>query len=215
MIKLLIADDQTIFRESLKIFIEQSNEITVIGCAANGQEAFDLCQKLKPEIVLMDVMMPDCDGIEGTKLIKTSCENIKVIILTALRNEESIAKALKHGADGYVLKNVKPDDLILAIKSAARGFKIIHEHVFDSIKKQFNNNCTCSEQDYNIGNLKLTDRDITLIKLISSGYSNMEIAQKLYLSEGSVKNAITGVLKKLNLQNRIELAVFAVKSGIV
>ena len=125
MIKVLIVDDQIILRESLKFIIEQDTDINVVGLAGNGAEAFSLCGKLKPDVVLMDIMMPDCDGVEGTRLIKSKYESIKVIILTTFNDEKNVSRAIKSGADGYVLKDISPEQLILAIKSVFNGFSIM------------------------------------------------------------------------------------------
>ncbi|MCX7708591.1 MAG: response regulator transcription factor [Clostridia bacterium] len=215
MIKVVIADDQVILRESLKFIVEQDPEIEVVGCAGNGREALKQCDQLIPNIVLMDIMMPGCDGVEGTRLIKEKYSSIKVLILTTFNDDENISKALKNGADGYILKDIKPEELILAIKSVARGLGIIHKNAMSSVVKQFNSNQeTGTQKDLNI-NVELTEREIGIIKLIVDGNNNKEIASELFLTEGSVKNIITGILAKLKLKDRTQLAVFAVKNNLV
>lgn len=213
MIKVLIVDDQLIFRESLKFTLEQDNEIEVVDCAGDGKEAFASCEKYHPDVVLMDIVMPECDGIEGLQQIKSKYEDIKVIMLTTFSDSHRITRAIRFGADGYVLKDINLDDLVLAIKSTARGLKVLHQDSFDMVKKQLDCSGQLEPEDY-IAKFKLTDRDIFLIQQIASGNSNKEIAQKLFLSEGSVRNSITALLKKLSLIYRVELAVFAVKSGL-
>lgn len=215
MIKVVIADDQVILRESLKFIIEQDSDIQVAGCAGNGREALQLCDRLLPNIVLMDIMMPGCDGVEGTRLIKEQYNSIKVLILTTFNDDENIAKALKNGADGYVLKDIKPDELILAVKSVAKGMSIIHKTAMDSMVKQFNTGNVSRKSKEATPAIDLTEREISIIKLIVDGNNNREIASGLFLTEGSVKNIITGILAKLNLKDRTQLAVFAVKSNLV
>src|SRR5690554_2342466 len=127
MIKVLIVDDQIILRESLKFIIEQDKDINVIGLAGNGKEAFSLCEQLNPDVVLMDIMMPKCDGVEGTRLIKSKYKEIKVIILTTFNDEGNVTRAIKNGADGYVLKDISPDQLILTVKSVFKGYSIMHQ----------------------------------------------------------------------------------------
>jgi DNA-binding NarL/FixJ family response regulator len=215
MIRVVIADDQVILRDSLKFIIEQDSEINVLGCVGNGREAHELCGRQQTDLVLMDIIMPVCDGIEGTRLIKSSYGNVKVLILTTFNDEENIANALKNGADGYVLKDVRPEELILAIKSVASGLGIIHRDAFNTVVKQFStsseNNAVkaCSVQ------VDLTEREKDIIRLIVDGKDNKEIASTLFIAEGSVKNVITGILSKLKLKDRTQLAVFAIKNNLV
>lgn len=214
MIKVMLVDDQSILRQSLKFIIEQDKNIQVVGSAANGEDAFKLCAELLPDVVLMDIMMPVCDGVEGTKLIKSTYPSIKVLILTTFDSDENVTKALKNGAAGYILKDLDPDDLILAIKSVAKGMSIMHQGVFDSVVKRVN------EEDGKIVEkpetaVHITDREESVIKLIVDGKSNKEIAATLFITEGSVKNVVTGILEKLGLKDRTQLAVYAVKNHLI
>lgn len=216
MIKVLIVDDQVILRESLKFIVEQDAEINVVGLAGNGKEALDLCKELVPDVVLMDIMMPICNGVEGTKLIKSQFRSIRVIILTTFNDDENISMAIKNGADGYVLKDIKPDELILAVKSVAKGFSIMHHTAMDTVAKQidYESDATHHRQELKL-DVNLTERELSIIELIVDGKSNKEIAAKIFITEGSVKNIITNILEKLNLKDRTQLAVFAVKNNIV
>ncbi|TYQ15232.1 UNVERIFIED_CONTAM: LuxR family two component transcriptional regulator [Acetivibrio alkalicellulosi] len=215
MINVLLVDDQVILRESLKFIIEQDEDINVIGLAGNGNEALKLCEKLKPDVVLMDIMMPECNGVEGTKLIKSKFNTIKVIILTTFNDEENISKALKNGADGYVLKDLSPDELIMAVKSVSKGFSIMHHSALNTLtcKKEASQSSkpTVSPKI----DVNLTDRELTIISLIVDGKSNKEIAETMFITEGTVKNTISHILDKLSLKDRTQLAVFAVKNNIV
>ena len=216
MIKVLIIDDQVILRESLKFIVEQDPDIEVVGLGGNGKEALDLCSVLVPDVVLMDIMMPVCNGVEGTKLIKSQFRSIRVIILTTFNDEENISKAIKNGADGYVLKDIKPDELVLAIKSVAKGFSIMHHTTMDTFTRQIDHDTegTHHKQEPK-PDINLTDRELSIINLIVDGKSNKEIAANIFITEGSVKNIITNILEKLSLKDRTQLAVFAVKNNIV
>ncbi|MCX7922805.1 MAG: response regulator transcription factor [Clostridia bacterium] len=217
MLKIVIVDDQVIFRESLKFIVEQDSEMKVMGCGGNGKEALRLCDQYRPDLVLMDIMMPEYNGVEGTRLIKEKYKDIKIVILTTFNDEENVSQALKYGADGYILKDIKPEELILTIKGVASGLNIIHKSTFDNVVKQFNETepTAASVGTENSVIAEFTEREIEMIRLIAAGKSNKEIAAKLFLTEGSVKNIITTMLRKLNLEDRIQLVVLAVKMGLV
>ncbi|MCX7920734.1 MAG: response regulator transcription factor [Clostridia bacterium] len=209
MIKVLIVDDQIILSESIKFRMNIDSEIEVVACASNGKEAIELCNKFLPDVVLMDIAMPICDGIEATKQIKAKHSSTRVIILTVFVDEENILKAMKNGADGYVLKDVGPEELIGVIKNTSKGLRVIHQDVFDTI---LNQNLQLKNSD--IISL-LCERDLEVIKMIVQGKSTREIAAGVYLSEGRVKNIISEILIKLGCKDRVQLAVFAVKNGLI
>ncbi|HEX3047577.1 MAG TPA: response regulator transcription factor, partial [Bacillota bacterium] len=142
MIKVLIVDHQLIFRESLKIVIERDQEIQVIGSCGDGREAYEFCGRQMPDIVLMDITMPKCDGIEGTRLIKRKYPDTKILILTIFNEDTRVAEALRYGADGYVLKDISPDNFILAIKSVAQGLVVIQKQVMNKITTQLEGTTT-------------------------------------------------------------------------
>lgn len=215
MLRVIIADDQAIIRDGIKLIIEQDSEIKVVGSAVNGREAFELCSSLLPDLVLMDMVMPFHDGIEGTKLIKEKYKQVKVVILTTYVEEEKISDALQNGADGYVFKDMESDELILSIKSIAKGLKVMHENAYCAVLKQMSNSYNINNNQENIMNYNLTERELEIIKLIVYGKSYKEVSSSLFLSEGSVRNAVSAILTKLNLKDRIQLAVFAVKNNIV
>jgi DNA-binding NarL/FixJ family response regulator len=144
MIKVLIVDDVASYRDSLSINIQKDGDIKVVGCASNGIEAIEKCRSILPDIVLMDIRMPVCDGIEGTKLIKAYNGNIKVLILSVYKDDENIVKALENGADGYLLKGNEPECIISTIKNTIQGLNTFGPSIFESLKKKFNLN---KEQD--------------------------------------------------------------------
>ncbi|MDQ2085414.1 response regulator transcription factor [Herbivorax sp. ANBcel31] len=217
MIKVIIVDDQIILRESLKFIIEQDSDIEVVGLAGNGKEALSVCEQLSPDVVLMDIMMPQCDGVEGTELIKSKYDKIKVIILTTFNDEENVSKAIKNGADGYVLKDISPDELILAVKSVFRGFSIMHHSTLSTFagNKEKSNKKNKKSVKTNGTNVRLSKKELKILNLIVDGKNNKEIAKEMFITEGTVKNAISQMLDKLDLKDRTQLAVFAVKNNIL
>ncbi len=215
MIKVLIADDQNMLTGSLKSIIEQDREIQVVGLASNGMEASKLCDSLSPDVVLMDIKTTDNGGVEGTKLIKSKYNRIKVLIWTMLEDEQNIYRVLGNGADGYILKNAAPGELVQAIKSVYGGFSIISERVFQVIRNQLTANKGKIPPSLQSLGFDLREDEKKLMGLIAEGKSNKQIAGELFLSEGRVKNIITELLGKLNVKNRYELLSFAYKNNLI
>lgn len=208
MINVIIADDIQILRAGLKAVLSHDNDIKVAGEASNGKEAYELCVRLRPDVVLMDMRMPDYDGGYGTRKIKDNFPNIKVLVLTTFDDKETVDKAISSGADGYILKEMDNDKIINSIKVVAGGINVFCDNVFQSIKKE-----VVVQQDAK--NYDLTEREINFLKLICDGCDNKEIAAELYLAEGTVRNGISRLLEKLKLKDRTQLAVFAIKNNIV
>ncbi len=205
-INILITDDDKIVRDSMKIILSMDKDINVLGTSSNGDEAFEFCRHNNVDIVLMDIRMPICDGVLGTKKIKEAFPNTKIIILTTFNDDEYIVQALKNGASGYLLKNISPDKIIENIKIVHSGNMIIHSDVATKIGELLN-----VEDKRSYSNLK--DNEIEIMKLISDGYTNKEIAEKIYLSEGTVKNKISDILRKLDLRDRTQIAIYYLKGG--
>ncbi len=208
MIKVIIADDVHILRSGLKAVLSQDTDIKVVGEASNGKEAYELCIRLHPDVVLMDMRMPDHDGGYGTRKIKDNFSDIKVLVLTTFDDKETVNKAISSGADGYILKEMDNDKIINSIKAVAGGINVFCDNVFRSIKKD-----VVVQQDAK--NFGLTERETEFIRLICDGCDNKEIAAKLFLAEGTVRNGISRLLEKLELKDRTQLAVFAIKNNIV
>lgn len=215
MLRVVIVDDQFIISEGIQYLIERDSEISVVGLASNGEEAFKLCEQLQPDVVLMDIVMPNYNGVIGTKMIKEKFPNIKVIILTTFKDEQNVSAALKNGADGYVLKDIDSDKLIMVIKGIYQGFNIIHSDAFETVTKNTDDNNEIVRINGQECGLELSKRDLEIIKLVVYGKSNKEIAAKLDLCDGSVRNMVSSLLAKLNLKDRTQLAVFAVKNKII
>ena len=210
MIRVIIADDQKIIREGLKFIIEQDEEIKVIGLASNGNEALQLCEKNNADLILLDIVMPELDGIAAAKILKEKYQNIKIIILTTFNEEELVTEALKNGADGYILKDIDSKELIYVIKNTLKGLKIFHNDVFEKIVKKID-----IQKKTDKLKLNLSEKELEIVKLIVYGKSNKEIASDLNLNEGTIKNIVSSILSKLNLDSRTQLAVFAVNNNLV
>ncbi|MDF2890006.1 MAG: two component transcriptional regulator, LuxR family [Clostridia bacterium] len=205
--KVLIVDDDALIRDSLKILIGMEADMEVVGTATNAQEALVLCKDLQPDIVLMDIRMPVMDGVLGTKLMKSQFSNIKVIILTTFKDDEYIKEAIKNGASGYMLKNQSSDSIIECLRAVHMGSIVLEKEVAQSLTSML-------KEDKKKQKIKLdiTEREWDVLKLVGEGLTNREIADKLYLSEGTVRNYVTMLLEKLSLRDRTQLAIYYVKN---
>lgn len=211
MAKIMIVDDETLIRDGLKLMLSLFEDIEVVATATNGKEAFKCCQKYEVDIVLMDIRMPDYDGVMGTRLIKEAYPNIKVLILTTFNDQSFIRDALSYGASGYLLKDSSHKVIYESIKSTLTGNVIFHPEV----ATQLLTTSTPSKKAINFyEQYRLSDKELTIIREIAEGLSNKEIAAKLFLSEGTIKNHITNILFKLELRDRTQIAIFAFKNGL-
>ena len=205
--KVLIVDDDALIRDSLKILIGMEDDMIVVGTAANAQDALALCGQLQPDIVLMDVRMPIMDGVLGTKLIRSQFSNIKVIILTTFKDDEYIKEAIKNGATGYMLKNQPSDSIIESLRAVHMGSVVLEKEVAQSLTSMLKDSKKKQQKK-----LDITEREWDVLKLVGEGLANKEIADKLYLSEGTVRNYVTILLEKLSLRDRTQLAIYYVKN---
>ena len=205
--RVLIVDDDALIRDSLKILIGLEEDMEVMGTASNAQEAIELCKHSQPDIVLMDIRMPVMDGVLGTKLIRSQFNNIKVIILTTFKDDEYIKEAIKNGASGYILKNQSSDSIIESIRAVYKGTIVLEEEVAQSLTSMLKEG-----KKKNLNQLDITEREMDVLRLLGEGLSNKEIAEKLYLSEGTVRNYVTMLLEKFDLRDRTQLAIYYVKN---
>ncbi len=213
--KVLIADDIMILRQGLKAVLEQDAEIEVVALAENGKEAFEKCKVYQPDVVLMDMRMPDYDGAFGIRAIKENLPQVKVLVLTTFDDEETIDKALSGGADGYILKEMEDEKVIASVKSVHAGMSIFGDGVYRVMRSRMEQTTSIQEnRNVQEEDQHFTDRELDVIKLVAQGYDNKEIATKLFLAEGTVRNNISRVLEKLSLKDRTQLAVYAVKHGL-
>lgn len=213
-IKILIADDIMILRQGLKAVLEQDAGLQVVALAENGREAFEKCRVFQPDVVLMDMRMPDYDGEYGIRAIKEQCPEIRVLVLTTFDDEETIRKAVSGGADGYILKELEDAKVIASVKSVYAGMSVFGGSVYQVMKKQMDGakdrpSVTASEAEP-----AFTPRESDVIRLVAQGYDNREIAGELFLAEGTVRNLVSRLLEKLELKDRTQLAVYAVKHGL-
>ena len=198
-IKVIIADDSDFVRDGMKIILDVDPDFEVLGCAANGREAIELAEKEKPDVFLMDIQMPVMDGIEATKIIAERGLG-KVLILTTFDDDDLVKRALKNGAKGYLIKNHTPEHLKQMIKSVYNGAGVMDENILETLANQ------SASTSFELGNY--TERELDIIKAVAEGLSNKEIAAKLFISEGTVKNYITTILAKEGLSHRTALAVY-------
>lgn len=217
MVKVLIADDQELMRQSLKIILGIEKDIKVIDVAANGLEVIRSVRKERPDVILMDIRMPEMDGVVCTQIIKENYPDIKIIILTTFDDDEYVFNALKYGASGYLLKGISTKELADAVRKVYHGTAMINEDIASKVVKLFSQmaqtNLTIQVDEYQTETLKTTEWQI--ISLVGRGLSNKEIAGKLSLSEGTVRNGLSAILSKLDLRDRTQLAIWAVQTGAV
>jgi two-component system, NarL family, response regulator LiaR len=212
IIKVLIVDDHQVVRQGLRTFLELQDDISVIGEAQNGRQAVDLVRQLEPDIVLMDLVMPDMDGITATRQLRTLGATTKVIALTSFSEDDKVFPAIQAGAASYLLKDVSPDELVEAIRAVHHGEARLHPDITRKLMEQVIQARNSSEED---SIEELTGREREVIRLVAVGRSNREIAQELFISEKTVKTHISNLLGKLNLEHRTQLAIYAIKNKLV
>lgn len=221
MIRIIIVDDQRLMREGLAMLIELEEDLLVVGLAANGLEAIELVNQHKPDVILMDIRMPHMDGVEGTKRILSMYPNIKILMLTTFNEKGLILAALESGAKGYLLKDMPSEAIIKAIHSVNQGSVVMQEDVTERILEELRSQSKqqiLTEQHQQLENKKLTYltiREKEVLTLLGLGYNNKEISTHLYISEGTAKNHISSIIRKLEIRDRTQAALFALKSGLI
>ena len=219
MIRIVIADDQQLFRDLLEHMLKNSGEIEVVASAQNGSEAVEAVEKYSPDVILMDIIMPYCTGTEAIKRIREKGLETKILVLTVSYDERDVEEAIRNGADGYILKSVNKEELILAIKSVYSDMEVIHKDV-----RQIMRNVTLKTSNKKSNNkliivngieVELSDRDLKIIAMVIDGKSTSEMAKELFVAEGRLRNIITEIISKLMLKDRTQLAVFAIKSKLI
>jgi NarL family two-component system response regulator LiaR len=210
-IKVLIADDHQIVRQGLRTFLELQQEIVVVGEAGDGLTAVEMSRQHEPQVVLMDLVMPQMDGIEAIRRIKTLNGNIKIIALTSFSEDDKVMTAIQSGASSYLLKDVTPDDLVDAIRATHRGEVRLSQSVTGKLMEQIARQCGSESPDPAI---YLTAREYDVIRLVGQGRGNQEIAESLFISDKTVKTHVSNILRKLNLTDRTQLAIYAIKNKL-
>lgn len=211
MIRVLICDDQTVVRDGLAAILSTDDEIEVIGVARHGQEAIDLAAERQPDVVLMDLKMPVLNGVQATERLRKRWPGIRVLVLTTYADDAWVLDAVRAGASGYLLKDIRRDDLLIAIKGTAAGKAFLDPSVAGKVMRQI---MTPSEPPTPLAE-PLTERELSVLELICRGYSNPEIAQRLHLAAGTVRNYVSSILQKLGAEDRTQAAVMAYQRGLV
>lgn len=215
MIKVLIADDMQILTKGLRAVLEQDEEIEVVGIASDGREAFEKTCIMKPDVVLMDMRMPEYDGAFGIMKIKEKCDGVRVLVLTTFDDDETVNKALESGADGYILKEFSDEQVIGAVKQVYQGMSVFGGKVYQTMRKVMaGGNAESAKTDNKELQGQFSDRELELMRYVAAGYDNKEIASELFLAEGTVRNQLSKLLERLELKDRTQLAVYAVKNGL-
>lgn len=218
--RVLLADDQALLRAALATILDSADDLTVVGQASTGREAVDLARALRPDVICMDVQMPELDGIEATRLIRADPElNVAVLVLTTFNQEDYLVQALNAGASGFLLKNSRPEQLADAVRAVAAGDALLSPEVTRSVIARAMGGGgaedpgpeTCPEP---MVVDQLTDRETEVLRLVARGLSNDEIAAELVLGRATVKTHVSNLLTKLGLRDRVQAVVFAYRNGL-
>jgi len=213
-IKVLLVDDHTVVLKGLAFFLSTQEDLELVGEANNGKEALVKVGETTPDVILMDLYMPEMDGVEATAYIKKEYPNVKVIVLTSFSDQAHVLPALRAGASGYILKDVEPDQLVEAIRSAYKGNIQLHPDIANALLSQ-TLPVEEKEEEHSIQVDVLTARENEVLQLLAKGMSNKEIASVLVITEKTVKAHVSSILSKLNLSDRTQAALYAVKNGIL
>lgn len=209
MIRVLIADDHHVVRRGLLFFLKTQKDMDVVGEAMNGKEAVELTAKLKPDVVLMDLVMPIMDGVQATKKIKAQHPQTQVLMLTSFSDRDHVIPAIEAGAAGYQLKDIEPDDLVESIRKLMRGENTLHPQATSQLMKVREPHVKPPHKLY-----PLTPREQDVLSELTKGKSNKEIASSLFVTEKTVKTHISNIFSKLLVQDRTQAALYAVKHGL-
>ena len=210
-VRVLLADDQALVRVGFQMILDARPDIEVVGQAADGAQALDLAGRLRPDVVLMDIRMPVLDGLEATRRIVSSGSSSRIIVLTTYELDDTIFAALRAGASGFLLKDARPDDLAEAVRVVARGDALLAPSVTRRLLSRF----VASLPEAPPSLEGLTDREVEVLRLVALALSNAEIAERLVVTEATVKTHVSAVLRKLGLRDRVQAVVLAYDAGLV
>jgi two-component system response regulator NreC len=211
--RVLLADDHPIMRAGIRLMLENESDIEIVGEADNGLKAVDMAKALRPDVIIMDISMPDLDGFEATRRITQSCPECRILVLTMYDSEEHFFEILKAGAVGYVPKKAAPTDLIAALRSVHAGGVFIYPTVARSLVNDFLRRGETGGEAESMGGL--TDRERQVLRMIAEGLANREIAEALVLSVKTVERHRANIMEKLGLHNRTALVKYAIRKGLV
>lgn len=216
MINVLLVEDQCLVRSGVRVLLDREPDIRVVGEAADGEEAVRMARELRPDLVLMDIRMPKMDGIEATRHIKTSHDDIEVLVLSAYEDDESVFQAIQAGASGYVLKDITPTNLIRAIRAVRSGMSTVHP----GITRRLLDRISLMSRARNGGTSHLhsdglTDRELEIMVELAKGASSREMAARLYVSESTIKSHLRTVYRKIGVRSRSQAVAYALRKGFV
>ena len=215
MIRVAVADDQALVRGGFVVLLKSADDIDVVGEAADGTEAVELVAREQPDVVLMDIRMPEMDGLEATRRIVSDGSNVRVLILTTFDLDEYVYGALRAGASGFLLKDTLPDDLLAAVRVVAAGEALLAPKVTRRLIEQFVQQPVAALTEPSPGLATLTDREREVLAAVARGLSNAEIAEELFMSHATAKTHVSRLLTKLYARDRAQLVVLAYESGVV
>jgi DNA-binding NarL/FixJ family response regulator len=215
MIRVLLCDDQALVRSGFRMILDARDDLEVVGEAEDGVQAIALARKLDPDVILMDVRMPELDGVEATRRLIANGSRARVLILTTFDLDEYVYEAIRAGASGFLLKDVQPSQLVDAIRVVAAGEALLAPSITRRLLDRFADTLPNATGAPPLGLDSLTERELEVLKLLAQGLSNAELAERLFLSETTVKSHISSVLRKLNLRDRVQAVVLAYEAGLV
>lgn len=208
--RVLIVDDHALFRDGLRSLLE-ARGVNVVGEAGNGREAVELTRQLRPDIVLMDLTMPEVDGLSATRILTTELPEVKVVVLTASDDEADLFEAIKSGAYGYLLKNLETEEFFRALEAVHSGQPVLTPHLARRVLQEFGRGESTRQEE-----TALTERERELLELLVQGVtSNRELAHRLFISENTVKYHLRNIMNKLHLENRAQVIAYALRTGLV
>lgn len=211
-IRVLLVDDHTILRDGIRLLLSSQEDIEVVGEAGDGEEAIVKARGLKPDVILMDISLPKVNGIEATKMIKAERPEAKILILTMHEDEEYVLPLLAAGASGYILKKTASSELISALRAVAEGNAFLHPVVAKTVLEKYRQGQPAPSAGGPDG---LTEREVEVLRLVAQGLSNREIADRLFISIKTVQAHRSNIMEKLNLHDRVELAKYALRKGLI
>jgi DNA-binding NarL/FixJ family response regulator len=214
-VKVLLADDQALVRSGFRMILEARAEIEVVGEAEDGFEALEATRRLLPDVILMDVRMPNLDGVEATRRLVARGTESRILILTTFDLDEYVYEAIRAGASGFLLKDVRPQELVDAIHVVAKGDALLAPSITRRLLDRFAEQAPQDDPKPPPQLESLTERELEVLKLVAKGWSNAELAEKLFLSETTVKTHVSSVLRKLGLRDRVQAVVMAYEAGLV
>jgi DNA-binding NarL/FixJ family response regulator len=212
-IRMILVDDQLLFRRGLRALFEEEEDFEIVGEASDGREAIDLARTTRPDAILMDINMPICNGVEATRIIKAEQPDVKIVALTVSDDDQDLFEAIKAGAQGYLLKDLRPEELFEMLRAVMRGETPISPAIAGKLLNEFRRR-PWHEPSETAG-WDLTARELEVLQLVAEGLGNAEIAGRLFIVEGTVKNHLHNILEKLHLENRVQAAAYAIREGLV